>query len=969
MKFKKSPIIIIIIILGISLSYVTFSAFFSQPTRAKGLVGHWSLSDEDEVMGTEKITNGDFSDGSTSWVKNGGGDITVTSGEAVLDSDVINHVFQTETTTAGKRYRVTFDAYKTGNNVILTFSGVSSYWGADQITYYTLTSSSGDLTSTKTNYSLDFTASATRSWIYFKENNGIGGSLYIDNVSLREIHAADLTPNTNNGTNYGGEYTTDRNGQSNKAMDFDGGTDYIDVADFDETALNGGGTVSFWLNNDVGENITILGTGDAHDGSLTEGWVVGWRTDDRINFNNMGTTEARWASQVLSTDTWYHFVVSYDTQDFGTKPLMYVDGKSGSVTTNNGGSGTSVVGTAGLAIGAATPPTRNFNGSLQDVRIYNRVLSAEEITELYESYNPKIKLGAKRKGLVGEWSLGEEQEVVGVDLMSGWDFTSGWTGAGGASIDDNNTFSAGANPHGIYNTLGFTSNKRYRLEMSGTKTSAGEFQIRPGTSGSSISSTSDTSFNYDTIVTWKTIAGSGDFYFKHYSDSSVANIDTLVINEIKAGDSTPNANNGIIYGAIYTTDRNSQSNKALSFNGTSDYINIDGVVADVANDTQGTWMAWVKPDDGHPTNTSYLISFGDTNINEELALRLQTSGYILALAKKNTVNQWVLTTDNMIFTDGGSQPWTHIALVQNSTSPIIYINGIAVAQTESYGTDITAWNSDFSGIDNSLIGALLTTNSVIAEYFDGSISNVKIYNRALSAAEILDIYDDYNPVIKIGSLKKGLIGHWSMDDVDGKSTTVIANRVAGVGGDGTMTSMTFAGNETTDRHGQTRALDFDSTTDYLDLASTRVFGGSEEDTLAFWLKWDSYTAKMGIMCANSAGTTKNYLQRYWGAWRFENNDGDDALSLATGVDTGDYTWHHYSMIFHNDKSVDMYVDGVIASTGSFVNSDAVYLRYIGPGYSVDDGSTYPRLNGDMQDLRIYNRALSAEEIEMLYESY
>jgi len=1003
MKLRKSPIIIIIIILGISLSYVTFSAFFSQPTRAKGLVGHWSLSDEDEVVGSELITDGGMESSAigtnlgtpTSRAQSVEQVYRGTYSQKVVTDAASEGFYTAAVTSAGKIFRESAWVYLSSGSQVQ----IGNNWDGGVWEWSAVSVSTGSWQEVSR---IDIGGTSQSTGI-----RSVGGAMtfYVDDFSVVEISTADLTPNENNGTIYGPTYTTDRNGQSNKAMDFNGSGDYINIDGvLAEIANDTQGTFSLWVKPDDGhppsDPDTIFSLGQAAGSNFVE-----------IRQDDTGTVDVLFYDSAvydwfIVTDaavfpdgatSWTHLVLVQD----GVSPVLYVNGVIPAQTFTGDSLDKTEWMSAIPEVNAGRIGCYNytgsgnqhfFNGSLQDIRIYDRALTQTEITELYESYNPSIKLGAKRKGLVGEWSLGEEDDLVGSEIYASANAmnidneanaTTGFTNVHWDTLESSATraysgdysmhFTAVGGIGHAYTPATVVVGKRYRISLYYYGTNLDDdtiFLFRAGTTSNGSATEAAYANEYEEVNdTWTkltadftptattmyvTIRGLGAG-----NDTDVY-VDALTIKEIFAADLTPSGNNGTIMGSttneIYTTDRNGQSNKAMTFSGIDSYISMEG--SNIVDSALFTYSAWLNL--GASGEGSFLAFRQDNNYqlnfeideNQQLVYRSFQSGCENNDPGANIgnadwpLNEWFLIT----------------FIMENDNAITVYKNGVLHS---SYSI-ANCSRGDTNWYIGHPKGSGYPANSAM---FNGSISNVKIYNRALSASEILDIYDDYNPVIKIGSLKKGLIGHWSMDDKDGKSTTVIANRVAGVGGDGTMTSMTFAGNETTDRHGQTRALDFDSTTDYLDLASTRVFGGSEEDTLAFWLKWDSYTAKMGIMCANSAGTTKNYLQRYWGSWRFENNDGDDALSLATGVETNDYTWHHYSMIFHNDKSVDMYVDGVIASTGSFVNSDAVYLRYIGPGYSVDDGSTYPRLNADVQDVRIYNRALTAAEVEMLYEQY
>ncbi|MDR3793375.1 MAG: LamG domain-containing protein [Terracidiphilus sp.] len=81
--------------------------------------------------------------------------------------------------------------------------------------------------------------------------------------------------------------------------------------------------------------------------------------------------------------------------------------------------------------------------------------------------------------------------------------------------------------------------------------------------------------------------------------------------------------------------------------------------------------------------------------------------------------------------------WKHGALVVSGTSWVAYMNGVQC----SSGTLSTAY-SPASGV--SYIGSYPPWNGITPWYFGGWISDVRIYNRALSQAEIAAIYNAEN---------------------------------------------------------------------------------------------------------------------------------------------------------------------------------------------------------------------------------
>ncbi|MCH7568507.1 MAG: LamG domain-containing protein [Nanoarchaeota archaeon] len=203
-------------------------------------------------------------------------------------------------------------------------------------------------------------------------------------------------------------------------------------------------------------------------------------------------------------------------------------------------------------------------------------------------------------------------------------------------------------------------------------------------------------------------------------------------------------NNGTLNGGENTSDKSitGKINNAFLLNGTDDFIDIDDVLTnDLSKTTVGTWVVWVRPVDATPTAAENLFNFGDTDGNEVMNLQITSASLLLAFTRDEGVNQWILDTDNAVFSDN---VWTHVALVQDGTEPILYIDGVAVAQTFSSSTDKTKWFNDIEGLDNGRIGARNFNNGGNTQHFNGRIDDVRIYNTALTSAQITDIYNNGN---------------------------------------------------------------------------------------------------------------------------------------------------------------------------------------------------------------------------------
>jgi len=228
----------------------------------------------------------------------------------------------------------------------------------------------------------------------------------------------DLTPHSNHGTSANAaSFTTDRMGQSDRAMSFNGTSDYVDCGD-DASLLMGTNdfSVTGWIKSSGSSThaclVTTRGTG-APGGN--PGWGVRLYSTGELSIElddgNAGTSFAgiKVGTTNLVDNSWHHFVMNLDRSDLVT---AYVDGNpDGTLNISGGGD---VTGSNDLFLARAPADTAYyFNGSLSDVRIYNRALSQQEITALYEAYRPQLSTGSLMSGLVLDMPLTSKRYNAG----------------------------------------------------------------------------------------------------------------------------------------------------------------------------------------------------------------------------------------------------------------------------------------------------------------------------------------------------------------------------------------------------------------------------------------------------------------------------------------------------------------------------------------------------------------------------
>ena len=212
----------------------------------------------------------------------------------------------------------------------------------------------------------------------------------------------DISGNQNNGTLVNGPTYNSANGGS---LVFDGSNDYVNLGNIFNEVFAGTSkkfTISSWVKFNSLQRITILAKlGDSSFGENQRQFYFGIGSYGSyelvfLAFFSLvggGYREYRTVGANIQTNTFYNLVISYDgsfadANRFG----LYVNGASYSVTPTQslGSWGDIQSGTARLSIGAyvgtsSSSPIGLLNGNIAQVSIYNRALSAAEVSQNYNA--------------------------------------------------------------------------------------------------------------------------------------------------------------------------------------------------------------------------------------------------------------------------------------------------------------------------------------------------------------------------------------------------------------------------------------------------------------------------------------------------------------------------------------------------------------------------------------------------------
>lgn len=208
-------------------------------------------------------------------------------------------------------------------------------------------------------------------------------------------NAADESGNGFNGTTSGVTLTADRFNNNNSAYYFNGQNNSNIVTNYPGILGNSTRSFSFWLRRKdaIGNGNTIFSYGNLS--TYGQGMNVGIGKDTGGNLiicDNGGSAAGTIFN--LVDDKWHHYVIIWD-KSFGSSVIsikLYIDGIYKANTWSYNPTNINTVAGSKMLIGQFDPSKndwRTYLGSIDDIGIWNRILSDPEIQYLYQNnYRP-----------------------------------------------------------------------------------------------------------------------------------------------------------------------------------------------------------------------------------------------------------------------------------------------------------------------------------------------------------------------------------------------------------------------------------------------------------------------------------------------------------------------------------------------------------------------------------------------------
>lgn len=417
-------------------------------------------------------------------------------------------------------------------------------------------------------------------------------------------------------------------------------------------------------------------------------------------------------------------------------------------------------------------------------------------------------------------------------------------------------------------------------------------------------------------------------------------------------DKSGNGNTGTITGAVKTIGKIGQ---ALDFNGSSQNVNA-GSSSSLNVTGNITITAWIK-----------ARSYGGGSKGRIVDRSANTSGYDFQIENSAVSNGLTFIPDAANPVDNITSlanavslgKWYFVAVTYDTATAKIYVNGyLNNSKSLSRAIPSIASRDFYIGYRSDGIRS-----------FNGSLDEVRVYNRVLSATEIGKLYNAGSAKIKIVAgkstkinisqtdrLTEGLVGYWTFDGPDISGTAVTDK--SGQGNSGTISGAI----KTIGKIGQ--ALNFNGNGDYVSLGTPAVLTSlTYPYAISMWFKTSTLNDG-GILFSfdvTDANSDQTIVLSNAAINDQHISSGDKVIDVYPTIrNLSNGNWHHLVVERDSANATIMYVDGRNFSTsdtsGYSVNGLVIGARGTG---------TYP-FNGSIDDVRIYNRALSADEISQLY---
>lgn len=425
-----------------------------------------------------------------------------------------------------------------------------------------------------------------------------------------------------------------------------------------------------------------------------------------------------------------------------------------------------------------------------------------------------------------------------------------------------------------------------------------------------------------------------------------------------AEDRTGNGYDGTLVGFSATTTAPGRIGQGLRFDGSNTYVNVN-------NSTGGfktvpmTMSTWFKLDVLSSTRSAEQTLLRKNHNMNPFAVwffRINTSDQIefAAISSGGGSSQFIVS-DSTVTTG----QWYHaVAIIDSNYDMYIYVNGVLQADTGNIG-------SLYDGTGDLRIGAFSTS-----EVINGIEDDARFYNRVLSTEEIQRLYQlgattHVNTTVTSNpDLNSGLVGHWTFD---GK---YMYQNAADSSGYGHHAILTDGFTSTTTRPGHIGQALYFGTNDEIvqaDMDASIGFSPSTPFTMTAWVNWETNPDGFARIIDAFSSSYGGYSMHIWSTNTLacfveDSSHLNDAGNRGSTVLSAN-TWYFTACVYDGTTMTPFINAQEETSLTGYTNGAAQTSNLFGIG----DRNANRQWNGLIDDVRVYNRALSQQELQRLYD--
>jgi len=199
----------------------------------------------------------------------------------------------------------------------------------------------------------------------------------------------------------------------------------------------------------------------------------------------------------------------------------------------------------------------------------------------------------------------------------------------------------------------------------------------------------------------------------------------------KVYDYSGNGNNGTCYGTCFYNETGGKFQGAFEFDGDGDYVDLgDNADLEPSEFTLSVWFnaRFVNAAEHQHILADGKIASSDAGNDDSYSLWIKKETDDLYFSIDNSGSETDITTSGLQTTT-----WYHAAAVSDASGIKLYVNGILEDNSTNTFTISNSQKTIIGGVDDAYSGS-------IDFFFNGTIDEVAIYNRSLSATEILSHY-------------------------------------------------------------------------------------------------------------------------------------------------------------------------------------------------------------------------------------